>query len=79
MRENGGPPDDIEPSEFTSSQRRRTSIALALADPQSRTDGLSWPVAGTLPRLESTSEEAEARLEKLSGAYVLSSAPHSRC
>ncbi|KAG0634139.1 hypothetical protein HOY80DRAFT_895426 [Tuber brumale] len=80
IRENGGPANDIVPTESTTNQRRRTSVALALGDAHPRAeleasrrqfidyDGLSWPSSGTRERLEATPAEAEARLEKLSGA-----------
>jgi len=53
--ENGGPANDIVPTESTTTQRRRTSVALALGDAHPRAeleasrrqfidyDGLSWP------------------------------------
>lgn len=55
VRENGGPANDIVPTESTTNQRRRTSVALALGDAHPRAeleasrrqfvdyDGLSWP------------------------------------
>ena len=55
IHENGGPANDIVPTESTTNQRRRTSIALALGDTHPRAeleaarrqfvdyDGLSWP------------------------------------